>query len=1057
MVKKSLISIFSIIFICLSCVVHAGKNKIPDNFLRDIDYRNPGAVVSLKSIDPNKELQSDASKLTPGPLRFAVANRVKISPDTHGEWVNKSAHVKLWQVHIRVDNATDLNLGFSDFNLPDGATLYFINKKFDFLGGPYTSKNNKVHHKFWSPIMPGSEITLLLYVPKKNIKKLKLRLGSVNAGYRDLYGTTGLPNLSKQGSCNIDTVCREANNWRDEIRSVARISIDGTGLCTATLLMDSDETYRPFLLTAHHCGITAAKASSVVAYWNYESSSCGAHSGGSLAQNQSGAVLRASKYDVDITLLELDDLPEPSFNVFYSGWNRTVNAAIGAVGIHHPNADEKAISFNHDVLRSGQSCIGTSTENTHWYLNWEQGTTEPGSSGSGIWNDRHQLVGTLSGGFASCDNLSGDDCYGRLTAAWGRNLSASEGLGHWLDPENTQAIFINGSDLPPALPEPRFISPAADQVFAAGSHVTVNWRRTSPVASYHVDYSEKCTPDIAFLDAAEVSGESWTSSRRNTRDDWNLDRHSYRGDFGWFAASPGFSLEQVLTLAVPESVPPHAILSVWHDYDLEQGFDGGLIELSTNGVHWIDSSPYHIQHNYNGTVGSNAAFTGNSHGYQETQMRLASFSGQSLFIRFRLLTDDSVSRNGWYIDHLSIFSDFEPQWMPVTVTAAGRNHFDWVVPQATSGESCLRIQGTAPGFRNTSTMISPPFRIQDISPELTITATVNKLPGVQPGAVLDVGKNATWKYFITNQGNVEIRDMELREKQKIPTVGAWEIICTIRSIPPGATRSCSNVVVTKEGGHKSILVARTRLATGKHYEKSINTFYTGTIKPLVYSLSVLVNGLRSEKPGASIAAGSQLSWVYTVTNTGNRPLNAIEIKGRKKSPQLGRWETLCHINYIPVNRSKSCSSTSVAVAGQYKALIISNAGSNHKSEQSALVFYKGEHSNVPQSSVFTLAVLANRLSTDRPGPVFNTGTLIDWSYAVHNPGRTDLRNIVINGRQKLPSTGALNELCRFKTIPAGGTKTCHRRKRAEKGPYKQLVTVEGQGFQATVSAFYRGR
>ncbi|HEY0979051.1 MAG TPA: hypothetical protein VGE21_16390, partial [Flavobacteriales bacterium] len=55
---------------------------------------------------------------------------------------------------------------------------------------------------------------------------------------------------------------------------------------------------------------------------------------------------------------------------------------------------------------------------------WDVGTTEPGSSGSGLWNANHQLIGQLYGGQASCDN-NVNDYYGRLSESW-------EFLAEWL-------------------------------------------------------------------------------------------------------------------------------------------------------------------------------------------------------------------------------------------------------------------------------------------------------------------------------------------------------------------------------------------------------------------------------------------------------------------------------------------------------------------------------------------------------------------------------------------------------------------------------------------------
>ena len=124
--------------------------------------------------------------------------------------------------------------------------------------------------------------------PATLIDELELELGSVNRGYKD-FGR-----FDKQGSCNIDVVCSQGDAWREQIRSVGTYSLGGSLFCTGGLLNNTASDKKPFFLTADHCGVNAGNAASVVVYWNYESPNCGALSGGSLSDFQSGAYFRAA-------------------------------------------------------------------------------------------------------------------------------------------------------------------------------------------------------------------------------------------------------------------------------------------------------------------------------------------------------------------------------------------------------------------------------------------------------------------------------------------------------------------------------------------------------------------------------------------------------------------------------------------------------------------------------------------------------------------------------------------------------------------------------------------
>ena len=374
-------------------------------------------------------------------FRYAEPIRVFSSPSSDGMWETLADGTRMWRMSVVGKDATDINLGFEKYELPYGARLWVISADHDYYEGPYTNEDNADHGQLWVPVVPGDEVVVELQVPAQTKFEPSLEMTHVGYGYTDMFGLYP----DKQGSCNNDVICPEGDPWRDQIQSVATYSLGGSTICTGQMVTDADGTFRPFFLTAYHCGVSSSNAASMTVYWNFESPECGLLSGGSLDQNQTGAVFRARRQDVDMALVELDELPQPEFNVFYSGWDRSGVPAQGSVAIHHPGTDEKAISFNDDPLTIQTSCIGGFTPDTHWRVdNWEDGTTEPGSSGSGIWDPANQLlVGFLSGGLAACGNQE-YDCYGRFDVAWD-GASASERLRDWLDPNGVGGEQVQGS------------------------------------------------------------------------------------------------------------------------------------------------------------------------------------------------------------------------------------------------------------------------------------------------------------------------------------------------------------------------------------------------------------------------------------------------------------------------------------------------------------------------------------------------------------------------------------------------------------------------------------
>ncbi|HQN96353.1 MAG TPA: proprotein convertase P-domain-containing protein [Thermoanaerobaculales bacterium] len=406
------------------------------------------AVLPLESIDREALLAEDeAAKAgsTAKPLRVASPVDLEVTPADAGTWERLPGGGWVWRLRVHAPNATDLNFGFSRYRLAVGATLHVWSEDYDYVEGPYTAADASHAGDLWTPVVPGERAVIELFEPDGADPGSELVLGRVGRGYRDLFRLDG--GAPKVEWCNVDVICPEGDPWRDEIRSVARIMIGGTFLCTGTLIMDVPGSFVPYFVTAHHCHIPDYGASSVVAYWNFQSPVCGDLGGGSLADNQTGAILRASRQDNDLCLIELEEDPDPSFDVHFAGWDaRTATAPQGSFSAHHPAGDEKMLTLNDDPLTTTNNCAFGGPSGTHWNVtDYESGTTEGGSSGSALWDSgTHMIVGYLTGGGAACSSQI-NDCYGKFAVGFD-GPSADSRMKDWLDPADTGTRFVAGSD-----------------------------------------------------------------------------------------------------------------------------------------------------------------------------------------------------------------------------------------------------------------------------------------------------------------------------------------------------------------------------------------------------------------------------------------------------------------------------------------------------------------------------------------------------------------------------------------------------------------------------------
>ena len=112
--------------------------------------------------------------------------------------------------------------------------------------------------------------------------------------------------------------------------------------------------------------------------------------------------------------------------------------------------------------------------------------------------------------------------------------------------------------------------------------------------------------------------------------------------------------------------PTGALLDFRNNYDLENGLDGGVLEISINGGPFTDfvaAGGTFMFGGYNGTISTTSfspiagrqAWTGNSNGYPSVFARMPdAAAGQSTVLRFRLGTDCSGSGTGWHLDNIRV-------------------------------------------------------------------------------------------------------------------------------------------------------------------------------------------------------------------------------------------------------------------------------------------------------------------------------------------------------------------------------------------------------------------
>lgn len=166
--------------------------------------------------------------------------------------------------------------------------------------------------------------------------------------------------------------------------------------------------------------------------------------------------------------------------------------------------------------------------------------------------------------------------------------------------------------------------------------------------------------DLALYEDAETINFNWKSDALFPNlGKWSITNNSsHSGARSWFAVDMPNTNEQYFSTMLPIMPSTSSKLKFWHSYNTEVNWDGGLVEVSTdNGTTWQDLGPLFSTNGYNGMIDNNnnlPAFSGQSGGYIESIVDLASFADQLILVRFRMHTDQFVGGEGWYVDDITV-------------------------------------------------------------------------------------------------------------------------------------------------------------------------------------------------------------------------------------------------------------------------------------------------------------------------------------------------------------------------------------------------------------------
>jgi len=187
------------------------------------------------------------------------------------------------------------------------------------------------------------------------------------------------------------------------------------------------------------------------------------------------------------------------------------------------------------------------------------------------------------------------------------------------------------------------------------------------------------TPAADFSDDMEPTSEpGWTidtaANANPASPAWAVtaDTFAQSPDNSFFSAA-GLELKDDRLIAPPQNLSSSTHLTFWHRFSFEPGYDGGVLEVSTDGGNtWVDAvagGGVFVQGGYNGTIdpgfsspiAGREAWTGDSEfvdAMTVAEIDLGAFAGSGVLLRWRLALDPvgigATPGAGWWVDDVAL-------------------------------------------------------------------------------------------------------------------------------------------------------------------------------------------------------------------------------------------------------------------------------------------------------------------------------------------------------------------------------------------------------------------
>ncbi len=237
--------------------------------------------------------------------------------------------------------------------------------------------------------------------------------------------------------------------------------------------------------------------------------------------------------------------------------------------------------------------------------------------------------------------------------------------GFWPEPSRIPELW---NDVLPAL---LYLSRAADNPYlpSAPQAPVLNPIGDVYADSFFVTWesSDTLNPAVAFELKELIGLERVEDDFEDGVSNWDLGgfyRSTIRSHSGYYSLYSGSfnNYNGSAILANPVSVGEDEVLRFWTWYNIELDYDYAYVQLSTDGGSSFINLEGNITTNYNPHGGNQGnGITGNSGGWVLAEFPLDDYTGQSVMLGMRYVTDGWTTRDGFFADEFYPVETFDEE------------------------------------------------------------------------------------------------------------------------------------------------------------------------------------------------------------------------------------------------------------------------------------------------------------------------------------------------------------------------------------------------------------